>query len=175
MTTKKKKFTELSKEEKTKVFKALLTSCVMALIAAAFVMNIFSCQIGPVAPATVVTENKTNWNRVVNNSTWTLVATNVTAPGLIPEVWYGFSSFHIDSAEQEEDKSSVHLVTVTKDNVETTAYLVLQEDGYGTLELSSECTLDVHIIKLSGSSNSDAGYLMRLSLDEQVIELMPAD
>lgn len=171
----KKKYSEMSSEEKFSFFKALVSTIVFALVAVAFAVNIFSCEVGPVATTTVVTETQTNWNRVVNDSYWTLNATNVTDSDLIPEVWYSFSSFHIDSADLEEDGSSVHLVTVTKDSLQNTANLVLQEDGYGTLEVSTDCVLDMHIIKLNGSSNSSAEYLIRLKLDDSVIELNPAN
>ncbi len=175
MATKKKKFSELSGEEKFSVLKATISSIVIALIAVAFAVNIFSCQVGPVALATVAVENKTNWKRVVENSNWTLSATNVTESDSIPEIWYCFSTFHIDPADSEEDNSSVHLVTVTKDDVSNTANLLLQEDGYGTLRLSSDCVFDVHIIRPSGSSNPNAEFLMRLKLDDRILELIPAD
>ncbi len=170
----KQKFKDLTKEEKLKVVKAAVSTIMFALIVAAFVINLFSCQIGPSVSPVTVTEVETDWSSLISNTNWSLNATNVTSSEEIPEAWYTFTSFTIDQAEQEES-GSTHLVTVVAGGIEDSAYLVLQEDGNGTLEVSSSCTFNVHIIELNGSANTGSDYLMRLSLDNQIIELSPAE
>ncbi len=177
MTTKKKKFSEMEREDKVRIVRATFTVILFALIAAAFAVNIFSCQVGDINSATrnITTAQQTiNFNNVVNNSKWSLNATNVESGEIIPEAWYKFESFTVDSTEGEEENGSVHLVTVTKDAISHTAYLVLSDDGEGTLEISPDCILDVHIAKLSGTQIKDAEYLMRISKDNEIVELIPA-